>query len=41
MNYKNTIAILFILLGMNTWAQNLLSFEKALELGLKEGFQLD
>lgn len=40
MNYKNTIAILFILLGMNTWAQNLLSFEKALELTLANNYAI-
>lgn len=40
MNYKNTIAILFILLGMNTWAQSVLSFEKALELTLANNYAI-
>lgn len=40
MNYKNTIAILFFLLGMNTWAQSVLSFEKALELTLANNYAI-
>ncbi len=40
MNYKITIAILFILLGMNTGAQSVLSFEKALELTLANNYAI-